>query len=241
MPGIVGNYLTHTEIRNTATTLGNTILGQRAETMDGRIFRWVGNAGTALVRGNLLQSPAVVANHANRVIGDAAAVGDLSATLDLGATSAAENLYAGGYLVINDEAGEGIVYRISGHDAFDSSETSARVQLSEPIDVALTADTSEGSLISLWNDVIQSPTSATAMICGYADDAYAADVFCWVQVVGIAAVLNDGTPSVGGNIVRSGSVAGAAATSAADTASPVGRAVQTYVNTEHRATYLMLN
>lgn len=242
MPMFTGQtVLTTREARGSDTTQQHW-LGGRAETLDGRIFRYVQNAGTALVRGNLLQAPAVVANHLNRVVGDAAAVNDMFITLDIGATATTENQYADGYLVINDAAGEGIAYRISGHPAQAASATSARYDISEPVDVALTADTSEGSLLSVWRDLIQHPTTFSGMAVGVADDAYAADVYFWTPVIGVTSVLSDANvTTVGQVVVPSTTTAGCIAVDPTSAASPqIGRSPQASVSTEHRAVFMTL-
>src|SRR3990167_11445966 len=110
MPAITGpRYLTQGEIRDviaTATGQDSPVLGSRAETLDGRIYRAMEVGATALVKGNLLQGPANVANHISRVVGDAAVAGDRFFTFDSGNTAGTVNQYAGGYAVCNDAAGE---------------------------------------------------------------------------------------------------------------------------------------
>src|SRR3990167_1519618 len=169
MPSITGpKFLTGSEIRDAGTTQDVVgVLGSRAETADGRLFRAMEvGPDSALVRGNLLQGPANVADHQNRVIGDAAAVNDMFLTLDSGNTAALVNAYADGYAVIEDAAGEGIAYHVGGHAAWSGNATSVRINLTEPVEVALTADTSEVSLHSIFRNVIQHPTAATHTTVG---------------------------------------------------------------------------
>src|SRR3990167_5909094 len=125
MPAITGpKFLTGSEIRD-ASSGQQEVLGSRAETADGRLFRAMEvGPDAALVRGNLLQGPANVANHQNRVIGDAAAVNDMFITFDSGNTAGTANQYGDGYAVIVDAAGEGIAYHVGGHASWLSNPTS---------------------------------------------------------------------------------------------------------------------
>ena len=199
MPSITGpKFLTGSETRVAGTTQDVVgVLGSRAETFDGRVYRAMEvGPDAALVRGNLLQGPANFANHINQVVGDAAAVNDMFINIDSGNTAALANRYADGYIVINDAAGEGIAYHVGGHAAWSGNATSVRINLTEGVKVALTADTSEYSLHSIWRNVIQNPTTATNMVVGVADFAYAVNEFFWGQVLGVASVLHEATSQV---------------------------------------------
>lgn len=247
MPAITGpRFLTQGDLRDVITTGSDApVLGSRAETLDGRIYRAMEVGATALVKGNLLQGPANVAAHINRVIGDAAVAGDRLFTFDSGATLGAVNDYAGGYAVINDAAGEGIAYHISGHAAWASNDTSVRINIDDPLETALTADTSEVSLHSIWRNVIQNPTSATNVAVGVADVAYAINDTFWGQVWGVASVLQEATAAVsviGGGLVPSDTAAGAVEiTAQAVTAlQEIGRALVVSVDEEHNGVWLTI-
>src|SRR3990167_10460107 len=133
MPSITGpKFLTGSEIRDAGTTQDVVgVLGSRAETADGRVFRAMEVGGVALTRGNLLQGPANEANHINQVVGDAAAVNDMFINVDVGNTAALVNAYADGYIVMNDAAGEGIAYHVGGHVAQTGAGTSVRINLTD--------------------------------------------------------------------------------------------------------------
>jgi len=248
MPAITGpKFLTGAEIRDSGTTQDVVgVLGSRAETADGRVFRAMEAAGSALVRGNLLQGPANVANHTNQVVGDNAAVNDMFINVDLGATLLSANQYADGFIVINDAAGEGIAYHVGGHAAAALSATSVRINLTEPVEVALTADTSEYTLHSIWRDVIQNPTTATNMVVGVADLAYAADNFFWGQVLGPVSVLQEASSAstvINGGVVGSDTTAGAVENTAngVTTHQEIGKALVANVDGEHNGLWLSIN
>ena len=247
MPAFTGpRFLTPSEIRDAVTGAKDFApLGSRAETFDGRLFRAMEVGAVALTRGNLLQGPANEANHINQVVGDAAAVGDMFINVDLGATAVTANQYGDGYIVMNDAAGEGIAYHVGGHAAAALSATSVRINLTEPVEVALTADTSEYSLHSIWRDVIQNPTTATNICVGVADFAYAINDFFWGQVWGIASVLQEATSAstvINGGVVGSDTTAGAVENTAngVTTHKEIGKAIVANVDGEHNGVFLQI-
>src|SRR3990167_10189765 len=245
MPSITGpKFLTGSEIRDAGTTQDVVgVLGSRAETADGRVFRAMEVGGVALTRGNLLQGPANEANHINQVVGDAAAVNDMFINVDLGATALTANQYGDGFIVINDAAGEGIAYHVGGHAAASLSATSVRINLTEGVQVALTADTSEYSLHSIWRDVIQNPTTSTNMVVGVADFAYAINDYIWGQVLGVVSVLQEATSAntvIDGGVVGSDTTAGAVENTAngVTTHQEIGKAIVANVDGEHNGIWL---
>ena len=247
MPAITGpKFLTGSEIRDASTTQDAVgVLGSRAETADGRLFRAMEVGGSALTKGNLLQGPANVTGHTNRVVGDAAVAGDMFFTFDSASNGAVANLYGDGYAVCNDAAGEGIAYHIGGHAAWSASDTSVRINLTEPLETALTADTSEISLHSIWRNVIQNPTAATNVAVGVADVAYASNDYFWGQVWGVASVLQEmsGAASViGGVLVPSDTTVGAVEITAQGVTAlqEIGRALIVGVDEEHNGVFLTI-
>lgn len=246
MPSITGpRFLTESEIR-TESSVQQHVLGSRAELLDGRIFRAAKNGASALTKGNLLQGPANVANHINQVIGDAAVSGALTVNIDLGATALTENQYADGFMVMNDAAGEGIAYAVAGHPAAVLSATSVSVSLKEPINSALTADTSQYSLHAIWRGVVQSPTTATNIIVGVADFAVTANYYFWTQTRGVASVLQEASSAstvIRGGVVGSDTTAGAVENTAngVTTHMEIAQALVANVDEEHNGVFLMID
>ena len=151
-----------------------------------------------------------------------------------------------GYAVIVDAAGEGIAYHVGGHASWLSNATSVRINLTEPVKQALTADTSEVSLHSIWRDVIQSPTTATNNTVGVADVAYAINDYFWGQTRGVASVLQEmsGAASVmGGGLVPSDTTAGAVEITAQGVTAlqEIGRALFIGADGEHQAVWLTID
>lgn len=121
------------EVRTAATTELGTIkdigLGKKV------IYSQLGAA--AISAGLSVMAAAVAANHQNCLVVKTAAIGAKEVTIVIGATSAAQNLYAGATLVIVSGAGTDYSYQIAGHPAWAASLSAARVILKDGIEIAL--------------------------------------------------------------------------------------------------------
>jgi len=182
-------------------------IGERAVTSDGRVFRYVKAGGTALVAGNMIQSPARVANH-QALTPAATAIGATQVTVTLGATAATANQYAGGLLIVSVTPGLGTQYPIVSHPAADASATLV-VTLGVPLTVALTTSSRVDLAANQYGGVIQTPaTTLTGTVVGAAPYIIAANEFGWIQRSGLCGVLTGGTPAVGAAVVCPGDTAG---------------------------------
>lgn len=218
-------------------------LGQEFVVADGRAFRYAKAGGSNISKGKLQLAPAHKANHANRAVASAVAIDGTAVSLTLGATAATADEYAEGYLAINDVDGEGQVYKIGGHAAVASSGTIA-LTLKDPVKTALTTS-SEATLVhNAYNAVVEG-TSATVRAAGVPLVSVSAGDYCWVQVRGVAAVLNGSAVTVGAQLMADASTAGAV-TDATDVTAPqaeviVGKAsILAGVATEYRPIYLTI-
>ena len=227
------------DIHSTSTTQQHP-LGALGMTKDGRKYRYIKAGGTDLDPGKLAVNPTIVANHENMAVASAASVGDTQVTVTLGATAATENQYAGGYLVINDVAGEGIAYLISGHPAADAS-ASLVVTLDEPIEVALTTSSQATLLKHPYKDVVVSATDQADTPVGIPNITIGDTEFGWVQTGGVCSALADETLTIGKELTIGSSVAGALELKDAVDEPCVGVAVQAGVDTEYRAVYLNID
>jgi hypothetical protein len=198
------------KVTSTTADLGLTI-GTRMILPDGRVFRYAFSNGAAGA-GTGVQSSAALANHdSDLVVTAAAAVGAKSASVTLGATAAAEDLYANGYLLVNDEAGEGHVYKIRQHDAIGSGGTGTiNLMDGDTIVVALTTSSQVGLVANPYMHVIPSPGGAqTGRTVGFTTAAVADNSYFWAQTWGETAVLVDGTLVIFRPIRMSDGTAGA--------------------------------
>ncbi len=107
--------------------------------------------------------------------------------------------FAGGKLIVSDDAGEGFTYDIVGNTANATDTSSFRVQLKQSIQVALTAAS---------DFIIVGNKYSNLEIATHATDNYIAGVSCstmdvsdkpfgWVQTKGVCGIL-EGTASVAG-------------------------------------------
>lgn len=203
---VIGNGL---NFLNSQTTSAGPQLGQRASTRDGREFVFVRAGVVALVPGNVIQAPAQITNH-QQLTPVAAAAGDTSITVALGATLASANQYAGGWAIVDTTPGLGQALAIDSHPAAALS-TSVVLTLSKdsPVQVALTTSSRITLVANPYNGVIQSPvTTLTGSVVGICVFAINAAEFGWLQVRGAAPVLIAGTPGVGLAVVVPGTAAG---------------------------------
>lgn len=178
--------------------------GTRLVLPDGRIFKYGQMSSAAAIgAGQICQTAATVAGHdMDLVITAAAAVGDKSIALTLGAGDADEDLYAEGYIGINDGAGEGHVYKISGHNAIAGS-ASGTINLVDGDSIAEAITTASLAALhkSPYKDVIIYPTTTTGFCVGVAASEIAASSYGWFQTWGLAKVLCD-VAFVPGNHIR---------------------------------------
>jgi hypothetical protein len=217
-----------------------TLVGTRFDTSDGREVTLVKNGAVALTAGVLVQDAAIVANHQNIAVTAYQAYsanGNVPAkvTVTLGATAATANQYAGGFLVVNDNNGEGHTLRIASHPAADASASLA-ITLEEGSSVAITSASEVCLLPAHGKDVVIQPTTVTGAQVGVTLNAIAASAYGFVVSRGIVSCLAQGAIGVGLGL-SVGSVAGSVAVAAATTAR-LGFAAQAGVDTEYRAVYV---
>lgn len=209
-------------------------LGQKAETVDGRVYRYALNGAVALAPGKICVAAAHVANHVNQAVSEAAAVGADRVKVTLGATSATADQYADGYLTINDAAGEGINYLVQGHPAIGSAG-SGYISLDDNIKVALTTSSEYSLIANPWSAVIVAPNAIAHRAVGVPNVAVTAAYYGWLQTKGDCAVLSDGVITKGAGAILSDAVAGAVEIEVAATVTNrVGRAPEATVDTEYR-------
>jgi hypothetical protein len=182
-----------------------------------RVFRYAGIGGVAVTAGKTLQAAALYnANHRDMAVQAAAAAGATSVAVTFGGdTDAAANLYAEGYLHINDVAGQGQLLRIKSHDAVDASaSTTCTLVLYDKVVTALTTSSKADLITATYNDLVVGPTTFTGPIIGITAMDMTANYYGWVQIAGPCSVLLDVNPTgateeLGGLVIRSDDNAGA--------------------------------
>jgi hypothetical protein len=186
-------------------------LGSRGITQDGRVFRYALAGAADLVAGNVIQSPAIIANHL-AMTPSAQGIGTFSITATSGATAGAANLYAEGLIDVDTTPGNGYAYGVKDHLAIGSASLfTVNLFTDDPLQVALTSSSRVGLIQNIYSGVIQSPvTTATGVIVGVAPYIIKATQYGWIQTAGLASVLVNGTPALGSTVIgTSGTTAGA--------------------------------
>ena len=173
---------------------------------DGRKFQYARAGATALAAGKVTQTAIPSANASDEVVAASAAVGDMSISVTFGGAVTAD-FYKDGLLWVNDDTGEGHLYRVRGHAA---GTTAVIVYLKDPIRVAVTAGSGTVSLIQNPQDlVLVYPTTGTGAPAGVPPIPVTANCYFWNQVAGPVPVLTDGTVVIGQHVRVSDAVAGA--------------------------------
>lgn len=214
-------------------------LGEQVQTNDGRQWRF-GAAASTLTKGNLNQAPAPIPNHVNMTTA-AAALGATQVTVTPAATGGAANIYAEGYLVVNDVDGEGMTYQVKGHPTITSS-VAFTVDLFDPIRVALTANSQTALVHNAYNAFVEATVTTTrgsgvSMVSGAAGD------YVWLQNRGVASVLCGTAATLGAPLVAesSGKVNDQSDILGASSENTVAWCtIMAGVATEYRPVYLMI-
>ena len=166
-----------------------------------RVYVYAQMGGTAGVAGKLYQSEVPTA-HWNTVTADTArAAGATAISATIGATATVQDEFDEGYIVIEDDAGEGHMYHVGR--AWKPGDASAATSSSgiqtinlisgESVQVAITTSTTMSFFKNKLDEVIIHLSPPTAAVVGLAVAAVTANYYCWLQTHGPAAVLCDGT------------------------------------------------
>ena len=203
------------------------VLGATMALPDGRIFRYVANGGTAIGEGLVVASEAPAGNHDDDLtVSTTGEVGGTTIGITLGATAAAKNLYAEGYIRPNlASTTPHEMYKIKSHPAIDGS-ASGTFTIDEPdgFQTAITAGTDTVGLIkSPYMDIVVAPAAVAGRFVGVTCADLEADYYGWVQVAGIANAKIDGTPAIGTLVGASSNHAGQLLAIGADTTPALAR------------------
>jgi hypothetical protein len=218
-------------------------LGTRMVSQDGRAWRYTEAGGTALVAGTVYQSEVPDAADDDLAVA-AAAVGARSITITANAEAIVADEFNGGYMVVQDDAGEGRVYLVEDTPAASAS-TAFSLLLAHGVEVALTASSTVLLLKHPLRDVIIHPSPPTAPVVGVAAAAITEDQFGWLQVEGIASVLAEGTLVIQQHVRASETTDGAVADLDYDEAGRneaiLGIVAEVSITAEHSAVNLSIS
>ena len=200
------------EVGNDAVPRGRFPAGQLMVLPDGRAFRFGQAGGSTLSPGKLNVAPAVGANFDELVIPAAVAAASRTVTITNGATAIAAGDFADGYLNVEDDAGEGYVYKIASHtvEAAGSAAVTVTLANANGIQTALTTSTTVGLAPSLYRNVVVHPSPNVSAPVGVSTAKdFTTLRWGWFQTKGVASVLIDGTVVVGDSAMISDAVDGA--------------------------------
>ena len=120
------------------------------------------------------------------------AVGTTQVSLEVPTTDLTANQYKDGYLIFNDAAGEGEVYRIVSHPAHDASDDATVLITIEDsgLRTAITTSTEAQLIANPYTDVkiIDGDGTMTTGPLGVTTIPVTASYYCWIQTSGIASV-----------------------------------------------------
>ena len=255
-PGIVSPqsiYETHSVTHASGEKAeGQHPVGTRAYLPDGRVYYYSSsNTSAAAAVGKLYMSPTVVANHTECDVTTGNAGTYVVSGITIGATAMTQNQYRNGYLAVTDGAGEGHVYRIASHAAFDASATTVSVTLYDPIVVALDTNSTVSFIANQYDRIVIGDTGQAGIPVGVPPvtipvSTTTTTYFGWVQTWGLAAVLQDENIAAAAQAVTVGTgVAGAVEED--DTATTVsqefivGYSASIAVDTEYGPVFLRIN
>lgn len=185
---------------------------------DGRRFAYGRAGATALVGGNLCQQTLNDANFDELAVPAAEAVGQTVVTVTNGATTVAADDFADGWLNVEDDAGEGYLYRIRSNAAEGAGSADFDITLWDPLQVAWTTATTVLLFRSPYGRTIIHPSPATAMLTGVTPSAITTVLWGWLQTHGPASCITQGTVVINEKVIDSGSADGAVAPTASTAA-----------------------
>jgi len=181
----------------TASALPMNDIGTVMLDSQGRELRYIKNGAVALLTARLVSAPANLTNHHAMAV-DTPAIAATTLTVTLGATAAVLNEYAGGFLNVVDDTGEGYTYEVLSHPAADSAATLV-VTLKDPIKVAFGASATVDLVHNPFNGVIAAAT-ATDLPVGVTVVPIPVNNFGWVVKSGQTACLAEATLTLGAQL-----------------------------------------
>jgi len=182
-------------------------IGSLVHSNDGRSYRYCKAGGTALVAGKLQQSSAEDTTNFQNLTCAVSSAGATSITTTSTVTLTANQLAGGLLTVTAATTGAGFLYKIKSHAAATAAVVT--FNLEDPVVVATTGTVTIDAAPNPYSAVIVNPTTASSAAIGVAIYNITAAYYGWLQVGGVASILNDGGSTVGTNVSASNATAGA--------------------------------
>jgi len=190
------------EVFAQGTTAQLVSLGLRHADQYGRTFHYA-KATTAVGRGKVAKTAAVITTHNNLNFASAPAVGAFDATVTLASAVTADQ-YKDGWLVVQDGGGEGRAYRIEGHAAQATATGDVKIFLAEKIDtLGVIAEANVDLIYNKYDELLPPADTSQAYIpvgVPIGVGGLGVSEFGWVQTWGPCSVWQDDTTTLGDQI-----------------------------------------
>lgn len=206
----------------------------------GRRYRYVLAGASALVVGNVIQSPARDTQFTDMAVASAAAVGATTLSLTNGTTTTTADMFKGGTAVVSVTPGLGQQFVIAGNTVATSG-AALTIRLDDPVRVALTTSSKITLHLNDHTGVIQSPTTRTGKTVGVAIYPIPAASYGWIQTGGPAAALSDATVAALGEGLSPSTTTAGATTKQVTLLENIGTASLLQVSAKVQPIWLMID
>lgn len=216
------------EIKTAASTILGTVkgIGHGKEIVYAKLSTAAGSAAIGV--GYLMVGPTAVANHGRRPVAITASIGAREVIFTIGASSAIQDQYAEGILVVECGTGSGYSYQIAGNPAWVVSSTAARVILKDGLETTLTSASLVTLIPNMYRNVTTKQDSAAIASNIAGVTLYSAALtdggYVWLAKRGAFSARVEGT-WVAGGALSAGSAAGTIGILASAIERQVGHAV----------------
>ena len=196
-------------------------------------YRYGKMGSGAVTAGKCITHAASIADHFDLTPTAGVAAGETAISVETAGTDITLNQYAGGYLYVNDAAGEGQMLRIRSNPAHDhSADPSIVITTYDDLATAITTSSRITLIADPLSALIGQAATTTGATMGVTVVDMAASHFGWMAVSGPATVLTSGTLVVGNHAVPLGAV-GAVGPAAGDVIQVIGTVMIVNVTTDY--------
>ena len=169
-------------------------LGARAETGDGRKFRYAKSVA-ASVAGQAYSSAGQDSQFESMAVDAIEPIGENTIGLTLGTTTVTAGMFAEGYAVISSSTGIGQFGKILNHGTGTSGQ-SINIELDRPLETALATTSTITMVQNPYYNIIVQATTPVAPVVGLAMNVIGAGEYGWVATGGPAGCLMDAGTNV---------------------------------------------
>ena len=196
-------------------------------------YRYGKMGSGAVTAGKCITHAASIADHFDLTPTAGVAAGETAISVETAGTDITLNQYAGGYLYVNDAAGEGQMLRIRSNPAHDhSADASIIITTYDDLATAITTSSRITLIADPLSALIGQAATTTGATMGVTVVDMAASYYGWFAVSGPATVLTSGTLVVGNHAVPLGAV-GAVGPAAGDVIQVIGTVMIVNVTTDY--------